>query len=93
MKKQIKKSLSLFLAVLMVLSCWVWVAPEKAEAAEYDDGYYYVKFVVGKVNEAGNSGNWEGNKLTIYYETATGGTGSVEKSLDKDKYNDEVLQT
>ena len=32
MKKQIKKTLSLMLAVLMVLSCWVWVAPEKAEA-------------------------------------------------------------
>ncbi len=31
--KNLKKSLSLFLAVLMVLSCWVWVAPEKAEAA------------------------------------------------------------
>lgn len=33
MKKQIKKSLSLFLAVIMLLSCWVWIAPEKAEAA------------------------------------------------------------
>ncbi len=32
MKKQVKKSLSLFLAVLMMLSCWVWVAPQKAEA-------------------------------------------------------------
>lgn len=31
--KKIKKGLSLFLAVLMVLSAWVWVAPEKAEAA------------------------------------------------------------
>ena len=33
MKTQLKKSISLFLAVLMILSCWVWVAPEKAEAA------------------------------------------------------------
>ncbi len=32
MKKQIKKSLSLFLAVLMVLSCWVCVAPIAADA-------------------------------------------------------------
>lgn len=32
MKKQIKKSLSLFLAVLMLMTSWVWVAPEKAEA-------------------------------------------------------------
>lgn len=42
MKNQIKKSLSLFLAVLMILSCWVWVAPEKSEAAAnvtYNNGY------------------------------------------------------
>lgn len=37
MKKQFKRSMSLFLSVLMLLSCWVWVAPEKAEAA---DGTY-----------------------------------------------------
>ncbi|MBO5937763.1 MAG: hypothetical protein J6Q79_09180, partial [Clostridia bacterium] len=36
MKTQIKKTLSLFLAVLMVLSCWVWVAPEKAEAGNIE---------------------------------------------------------
>jgi hypothetical protein len=34
MKTQLKKSLSLFLAVLMILSCWVWVAPTEADAAE-----------------------------------------------------------
>ena len=34
MKKQIKKSFSLMLAVLMVMSCWVWVAAEKAEAGK-----------------------------------------------------------
>lgn len=33
MKNKIKKSLSLIMAVLMVLSCWVWVAPTQAEAA------------------------------------------------------------
>ncbi len=37
MKKQLKKSISLFLAVLMVLSCWVWVAPTEAEAATDTD--------------------------------------------------------
>lgn len=37
MKNQIKKSLSLFLAILMVLSCWVWVAPTEAEAASTSD--------------------------------------------------------
>lgn len=34
MKKQFKKGLSLIMAVLMVMSCWVWVAPTKAEAAD-----------------------------------------------------------
>lgn len=44
MKKQLKKSLSLFLAVLMVLSCWVWVAPQKASADnDNTTGQYYVK--------------------------------------------------
>lgn len=33
MKKELKKSLSLFLAVIMLLSCWVWVEPQKAMAA------------------------------------------------------------
>lgn len=37
MKTQLKKSLSLFLAVLMVLSCWVWVAPTSVEAATNND--------------------------------------------------------
>lgn len=40
MKKQMKKGLSLIMAVLMVMSCWVWVAPTKAEAAA---SVYYVK--------------------------------------------------
>lgn len=41
MKKYFKKSFSLMLAVLMVLSCWVWIAPTKAEAATA--GNYYVE--------------------------------------------------
>ncbi len=32
MKNQFKKSLSLIMAVLMLMSCWVWVAPDKASA-------------------------------------------------------------
>ena len=36
-----KKTLSVFLAVLMVLTAWVWVAPQKAEAT--DTGKYYVR--------------------------------------------------
>ena len=33
MKKYFKKSLSLMMAALMLLSCWVFFAPTKAEAA------------------------------------------------------------
>ena len=36
LKLQAKKSMSLFLAVLMVLSCWVWMAPEEAEVEAAD---------------------------------------------------------
>ena len=32
--KTFKKSISLIMTVLMVLSCWVWVAPMEAEAAD-----------------------------------------------------------
>ena len=52
MKKYVKliakKSLSLFLAVLMLLSCWVWIAPERAAAEDKtrENGWYYVKVMV-----------------------------------------------
>lgn len=32
--KKLKKALSVFLSVLMLLSCWVWVAPTDANAAD-----------------------------------------------------------
>ena len=70
MKKQFKKSLSLFLAVLMMLSCWVWVAPEKAKAGTATP--YYVK-IVSKVTDTGNE---DGSTLTITYKD-TNGTGST----------------
>lgn len=41
LKLQAKKSMSLFLAVLMLLSCWVWVAPDKAEAGVSKPGSKY----------------------------------------------------
>ena len=40
MKTTFKKSISLMLTVLMVLSCWVWVAPTEADALL---GTYYGK--------------------------------------------------
>ncbi len=32
--KQTKKAFSLFLAVVMLMSCWVWIAPEEAKVAQ-----------------------------------------------------------
>ena len=40
LKLQAKKSLSLFLAVLMLMSCWVWVAPTEANADQHTGQYY-----------------------------------------------------
>jgi len=51
-KTNIKKALSVFLSVLMVLSCWVWVAPEEthihADAAVAEKGKvaFYVPEVI-----------------------------------------------
>ena len=41
-----KKVCSVFLAVLMVITAWVFVAPEKAEAATAGKYYYKVTFQV-----------------------------------------------
>lgn len=77
MKNQFKKSISLIMAVLMVLSCWVWIAPTKAEAA---GGSYNVTVHVDVTNKADQSqssgravityvtNNGYGEKKTEYYE-------------------------
>ncbi len=70
-KLQAKKSLSLFLAVLMLLSCWVWVAPEKAEAADQHDGYYKIR-VVGHVTN-----NMDASGPTWTATLMNGGTASL----------------
>ena len=68
--KQTKKSISLFLAVLMVLSCWVWVAPEKAEAAKFTPlTQYTVKVKWTVLNTSISGGN-------ITYKTLGDGWGS-----------------
>lgn len=79
MKNQIKKSLSLFMAVLMVLSCWVWVAPQKAEAANTpEEGYYYVE-VRGLLDDWENDENVSRNnwKITTANGTYTLTSNSV----------------
>lgn len=76
MKKQIKKSLSLFLAVLMVLSCWVWVAPQKA-SADYTTGQYYVKVTAVLTTYCDNVGS---SNFTLYYKP-NNGTGTEESII------------
>ena len=55
MKNQLKKSLSLIMAVLMILSCWVWIAPEKAEAATAGTYTVYMKFFFSEQTDKGGT--------------------------------------
>lgn len=61
-----KKTLSVFLAVMMLMTCWVWVAPEKASAAAdvapaTTYATYHVK-LTAKFTNIGDSGH-----IIIYY--------------------------
>ena len=64
LKSCAKKSLSLFMAVMMLLSCWVWVAPERAEAANQDEGKYYVE-VRGWLDDYEETSNITTNQWSI----------------------------
>lgn len=74
MKKQLRKGLSLFLAVMMLMSAWVWVAPEKAEAAS---GTYHVKLVVSSNND---TGGWDAGRCTLNGK-ANNGKASSESQI------------
>lgn len=78
MKKQVKKGMSLFLSVLMLLSCWVWVAPNKAEAATA--GNYPVTFYAN-VSDVANNCN---NNVVIDYITNNGTGSSVSQTYSLD---------
>lgn len=67
-----KKVLSVFLAVLMVMTAWVFVAPE-AEAATA--GSYTLEVSINVTNKADNQGNIQDSYYTITYKT-NNGTGS-----------------
>lgn len=90
-KTQLKKSISLFMAVLMVLSCWVWVAPE-AEAVNEEtnakNGQYYVQ-VYGNLSDWSNKTNLEKNNWIVTYKTnnGTGSEATVNLSYIFDVYN------
>ena len=74
-KKTFKKSLSLIMAVLMVLTCWVWVAPTQAEAAA-KTSYR----VVVKLNIVDSWDNGSNNfKVDATYKT-NNGTGDAVNS-------------
>lgn len=84
-----KKTLSVFLAVLMVLTAWVWVAPQKASAAAGSNGKYSVK-ITWEVLEAGNFEADYNNKsevndsvgMTIYYALDNGRGSSGTHKVD-----------
>ena len=87
MKNQVKKSLSLIMAVLMLMSCWVWVAPTEAEAATQD---YNVKVKFSVRNECE-----EGGHIKIHYwnfnangtvNTGSGGSVNLVSSFKDSEY-------
>ncbi len=75
MKNLFKKSVSIFLAVLMILSCWVWVAPEKAKvsAATITPAENYKVTVGFNLKDRTSKGGTFYAK--VWYKTANG-TGS-----------------
>lgn len=76
MKKQLKKSLSLFLAVLMLMTCWVWVAPQKAEAGA--PGSYDVTVEYNVYNGSWGDDNPDEMKVEAWYIPGNGtGTEST----------------
>ena len=57
--KRFKKALSVFLSILMLMSCWVWVAPTDAAAADS----YYVRVYLNIYDGANSDGY--GNAYTV----------------------------
>lgn len=79
MKKQFKKGVSLFLAVLMLLSCWVWVAPEKAAAADEKPYTLEITYYVDDPANAGTANLIVTHKDKNGTGTETTTTNDVEK--------------
>lgn len=75
MKKILKRNLSVLLAVFMLLSCWVFVAPEQAKAI-VDQEMYEISVFVNIKNENDRDDNY----YTITYIRPNGTTGSVKKT-------------
>lgn len=81
-----KKTLSVFLAVLMVLTAWVWVAPTEAEAAA---GSYYVKISYNVTDTAddynktytGKSSGGDNNVGISLFHKSNNGTGTESEAV------------
>ncbi len=78
-----KKTLSVFLSVLMLLTCWVFVAPEKAEAATEIALSYPVTINFNVTTELKNGGNVQ----VLYKKVMSDGT------LSETTYDDFYLTT
>ena len=72
-KTNFKKALSVFLSVLMIMSCWVWVAPTEAEAATTEVGVT-TSFTL---SPQGNRGTADWTRLALTGESSEGGTSVV----------------
>ncbi len=77
-KNYFKKSLSLILTVLMLMSCWVFVAPTQADAYAPTGGY-------GTSDKYGTP-KWDGND--VYYATWNSGTSFTTVKWPKHIYLD-----
>ncbi|MGN1194873.1 MAG: hypothetical protein ACI4SB_05275, partial [Acutalibacteraceae bacterium] len=83
MKKQLRRQLSLVLAVLMMLSCWVWIAPEKAEAA---DSVYNVG-ITAYIDDADNARR---AYMQVWYKPNNGtGTEAGPLTLELDDFEND----
>ncbi|MGN0468625.1 MAG: RHS repeat domain-containing protein [Acutalibacteraceae bacterium] len=77
MKKQFKKGLSLIMTVFMLLSCWVFVTPTKADAVTA--GSTYTLKLYATVDDEANGCD---NKLKVTYQTVNGTGSSTTTTYD-----------
>ena len=76
MKKTFKKSISLIMAVIMVMSCWVWVAPQKASAVV---GEYPVEITFNLEDDDAVGGH----VIVWYYPLKADGSGFDTSKTDQ----------
>ncbi len=84
-KRTGKKVLSVFLAALMVMTAWVFVAPEKAEAA---NGSYWLNVNVDVTNKADAKNNIQDSYWTITYRpnNGRGNEATMKYDLKENEY-------